>query len=282
MESDRKSTTLDLIVKFGGAAITDKSSLETLKPDQLDYGASIIEECYKLGQTVVVVHGAGSFGHHHASKYNINQGFFQGESHLGFCLTRQSVTKLNKHIVDSLISRNVPAVACSPFPTWQTDKKAVVAWPKEVIQNVLTSRLVPVFHGDCVLDAAQGCCILSGDLIIKTLCENFNVKRVVFLTDVYGVYDRPPCSQGAKLLQQISTFADGIIEEHIHTSNISQDVTGGMLNKLQAACSIVRMSRGKTRTFICKIDSHDAVKLCIEQRENCKDLQATEIVLKQK
>ncbi|PVD30746.1 hypothetical protein C0Q70_10021 [Pomacea canaliculata] len=59
MESDRKSTTLDLIVKFGGAAITDKSSLETLKPDQLDYGASIIEECYKLGQTVVVVHGAG-------------------------------------------------------------------------------------------------------------------------------------------------------------------------------------------------------------------------------
>lgn len=48
-----------MIVKFGGAAITDKSSLETLKPDQLDYGASIIEECYKLGQTVVVVHGAG-------------------------------------------------------------------------------------------------------------------------------------------------------------------------------------------------------------------------------
>lgn len=33
-------------------------------------------------------------------------------------------------------------------------------------------------------------------LSFQTLCENFNVKRVVFLTDVYGVYDRPPCSQG--------------------------------------------------------------------------------------
>jgi len=134
-------------------------------------------------------------------------------------------------------------IGSQAFPTWQTSQRVVSTWPKEAIERVLHAGLVSVFHGDCVLDSDQGCCILSGDTIIKvssctlycvcvnneicdfksychfvihqlsfssteywtalnflfwfqTLCNNFSVKRVVFLTDVQGIFDRPPHEAG--------------------------------------------------------------------------------------
>lgn len=50
---------VDLLVKFGGAAITDKSKLETIRPEALAAGAYMVKECLRSGQSVIVVHGAG-------------------------------------------------------------------------------------------------------------------------------------------------------------------------------------------------------------------------------
>ena len=58
-------------------------------------------------------------------------------------------------------------IGSQAFPTWQTSQRVVSTWPKEAIERVLNAGLVSVFHGDCVLDSDQGCCILSGDTIIK-------------------------------------------------------------------------------------------------------------------
>ena len=50
---------VDLIVKFGGSAITDKSKLETLCDDSLRKAAELISLCHKQNLTCIVVHGAG-------------------------------------------------------------------------------------------------------------------------------------------------------------------------------------------------------------------------------
>lgn len=280
-DADFNKTSIDLVVKFGGAAITDKLSWETLRSDALHQGAQMLENCQKAGQRVVVVHGAGSFGHHHARQYSINAGFGADKKHTltGFCRTRQSVTKLNQHVVDHLLSRNVPAVGCSPFPSWETKDKQVCLWPLEPITSVLSSGLVPVLHGDCVLDREQGCCILSGDTIIKILCQNFTVERVVFLTDVSGVFNKPPSEQGAKLLKQVSISSDGHLCDNVQTSSVTHDVTGGILTKLQAAQDIVCQSQGQTRVFICKIGSDESDRLCVDKVSDASQLEATEIVM---
>jgi isopentenyl phosphate kinase len=51
-----------LIVKYGGSAITQKSTLETLKPDALASSAIHIADAYQSGNwsRVIVVHGAGN------------------------------------------------------------------------------------------------------------------------------------------------------------------------------------------------------------------------------
>ncbi|KAK7108991.1 uncharacterized protein [Littorina saxatilis] len=271
--------TLTLVIKLGGAAITDKSVLETLRPDLLQQGAALIKRCHDEGQRIVVVHGAGSFGHHQAKLYKVNEGLGKDQNYQGFCLTRNSVTTLNKHVVECLTDLHLPAVACPAFPGWQTSKRAVNTWPRESISDVIQAGLIPVFHGDCVLDSEQGCCVLSGDTIIETLCSNFDVKRVVFLTDVQGVYDKPPHEEGAKLVKRVSLTSDGQACHSVIISTSSHDVTGGILTKLRSAQKIAALSSGHTKVFIAKIGSRDAKRLCLDKNVDVNDLEATEIVL---
>lgn len=52
------------IIKLGGSAITHKSQLETLKPDVLQHICNSIQQLHKTAvDGIVLVHGAGSFGH---------------------------------------------------------------------------------------------------------------------------------------------------------------------------------------------------------------------------
>lgn len=39
-------------------------------------------------------------------------------------------------------------------------------------KEILAAGLVPVLHGDAVIDADQGSSIVSGDLILETLCND--------------------------------------------------------------------------------------------------------------
>uniref|UniRef100_A0A0B7A0G1 Isopentenyl phosphate kinase n=1 Tax=Arion vulgaris TaxID=1028688 RepID=A0A0B7A0G1_9EUPU len=275
MASSVTHQVVDVVIKFGGSAITDKDSLETLRPDNLLLSAHCIRQCKDAGLSCIVVHGAGSFGHHQAREYQINSGLVgtntkeeRDKKMWGFCVTRQSVTKLNQLVVNSLIEAGVPAISCSPGGSWSTEKRQPTNWPNSVVAQHLRLGLVPVFHGDCSQDSVLGCCILSGDTIIKTLCSYFDVRRVIFFTDVAGIYDMPPDRPGAQLLKTIQVNQDGSIKDLISTSQSRNDVTGGILLKLTTAIDIVVQSKGKTVVHVCAVDSTDAAKICLGAEES--------------
>lgn len=86
------------IVKLGGAAITDKAVLETpnlpvlqLVAQHLAAAATADGSAGHAGASMVVVHGAGSFGHFQASDYGVAKGWgplTDPTVRKGFCLTR--------------------------------------------------------------------------------------------------------------------------------------------------------------------------------------------------
>lgn len=82
--------TLNFIVKLGGAAITDKSTLETLDAAALAACARNLKAAYDEElASFIVVHGAGSFGHFQASRATVAQGQMERESvRTGFVDTR--------------------------------------------------------------------------------------------------------------------------------------------------------------------------------------------------
>mmetsp|Transcript_10873 Transcript_10873/g.17708 ORF Transcript_10873/g.17708 Transcript_10873/m.17708 type:complete len:376 (-) Transcript_10873:148-1275(-) len=303
-----------LIVKYGGSAITNKSKFETLNEKSLNDTADQVKRLYKekVWSNIVLVHGAGSFGHFHAAKYGLKKGDRSvgiedaatggggtGTAwQYGLALTRQSVLKLNKLVVDAHIKLGLPTVSLSPFPTTMTrscsSSRRRYPTTRPVVQNgildsvftVLDMNLVPVIHGDVVLDTDQRCSIFGGDHIITSLCQHLCGRagddavtstsdttttgmhpvgtqypasrsrriRVVFLTDVDGVFTEAPTSSkcttntvsrtitDAKLIPRIFVHKDGSTDIQVDTSSTAaHDVTGGIQAKLQAAIDIATL-----------------------------------------
>jgi len=121
----------------------------------------------------------------------------------------------------------------------------------QIIQSLHTG-FVPVLHGDAVLDELLDCTILSGDVIIRHLAQLLSPKYVVFLTDVHGVYDRPPTDSNAVLLKEIEVDDKGswsIVKpallqgnnKGVEISVAAHDTTGGMETKILEAAMIARL-----------------------------------------
>ena len=238
----RSSSQLDVLVKLGGSAITDKSSFETLHTDNL---RECCDSVAQGGKRVVVCHGAGSFGHFQAREHAVSKGTGDPNfSWRGFGLTRSSVCKLNGLVVDGLLAAGVAAVGVSPCDAFGATRGRGVV-PRAArrrgvarVRELLGTGCVPVLHGDACLDEVQGASILSGDTLMTLLAEELRPKLVVFITDVPGVFNRPPDEPGATLVPRIVVGAGR--GPKIATSTALHDVTGGVAAKLESAISIAR------------------------------------------
>ena len=93
-----------------------------------------------------------------------------------------------------------------------------------------------------MLDDARGCAILSGDELLEALCGELRPKLAVFLTDVAGVFDKPPSESGAALIPEIRVRRNGALVipsgGALTTSSRAHDVSGGLAAKLQSAAKI--------------------------------------------
>lgn len=261
-----------VIVKIGGSACTMKEQYETFNDDVM---TKVCENIQDLLSTTtikpVVIHGAGSFGHFQAKEYQVSSGSSTGivSSRLakGVALTRQSVTKLNHMILSKFINRldEHHVVSLSPFDTITLLNKTIMSESMsfvERINEIFARDMIPLIHGDVCFDQAIGCSILSGDTIVDWLSKSFTGRctHAVFLTDVAGVYTKPPSensngsdapelidtvqmsqSSGAmKILVSSSSLHESSREVTLTTNSRSHDVTGGILNKINIACKIAR------------------------------------------
>lgn len=240
----RPPTACDVIVKFGGSAVTCKATFETLAEESLRSAAAAVANG---GARTILIHGAGSFGHFQAREHGVSKGTSNSAfSWKGFALTRASVCRLNGHVVSALLDAGVAAVGMPPFPTWVTCGKGLVPRASANagiarIRELLDAGLTPVLHGDAVFDEAQGASILSGDTLMVLTAQALKPRLAVFLTDVAGVYDRPPTEEGATLLARIAVGADGTLLCATSTSTAAHDVTGGLAAKLDAAAAIAQV-----------------------------------------
>lgn len=136
-----------------------------------------------------------------------------------------------------------------------------------MVIKAIDAGFIPVLHGDAVLDTLQECTILSGDVIIRHLAAELKPEFVVFLTDVLGVYDRPPVEPGAVLIREIAVREDGswsvvkpILEDTskpVEFTVAAHDTTGGMVTKITEAAMIAKLG---IDVYITKAGTDHSVK----------------------
>jgi len=226
-----------VLIKVGGSSITDKAVQETLNEPALEWFAKTIHEACcssqdEKQQSFVIVHGAGSFGHHTAKSYGLrgqtepppprienncssssssSHSPFEGDDDAdderrsrqrrmmqGLSETRASVQKLNHAVVSALVQVGVRAVGISPcfgVPGIQAHGGVDAEAQRQLQDTVfaaVAAGLVPVLHGDACLYGDSGAGILSGDTVMEMLGQADWVSHAIFLTDVDGVFSADP------------------------------------------------------------------------------------------
>ncbi|HOT03285.1 MAG TPA: isopentenyl phosphate kinase [Methanolinea sp.] len=211
-----------LLLKLGGSVVTDKGMQGVASPGAIAMIASEIAQY--SGGSLCLVHGAGSFGHPEAKRYGLAAGADRTNRE-GIALTHEAVCRLNQMMVGALRGAGADAVGIHPLGCSWARAGRLVSLETRPLQHLMDMGIIPVLHGDVVMDEVQGACIVSGDQIVSYLGERLAFTRVGLATDVPGVL-----SAGGVVIEEIP--AD-ISPEVFAGGSGHTDVTGGMAGKVR-------------------------------------------------
>ncbi|NPD87312.1 MAG: hypothetical protein HGN29_01230 [Asgard group archaeon] len=225
------------IIKLGGSVITDKTSYKKLKKNTLQDLIRIISIWDKK---CIVVHGAGSFGHILAEKYSIVSGYQNKEQLAGLAQIRYDLNDLKQKILEVFNEKGINVLdfqtsALAYQKAGSADKEIFIA----PVLKALEIGLLPLLSGDILFTDDESFTIYSGDSLIDLLAQNFDVSRVIFLTDVNGLMVTDSTSNIVKLLENASFEEFNRIEPADYSSEGKADVTGGMLGKIDTIKAIL-------------------------------------------
>lgn len=221
-----------LVVKVGGSVITNKSEskLEVNQGNLERLCMEIAEAKNQLKCRLLVVHGAGPFGHVLAEKYKLYEGIKGAESMKGMCETHASMARLNSVVVEELIKAGLNAISFQPSACGVMENRRLISLELEVMKDMLILDLVPVGYGDVLLDIKTGINILSGDHLVQYIALRLSASRIVIATDVSGIYNGDPKkTPNAKIVKEINKSNVSQIEI---SGSQGVDVTGGMKRKV--------------------------------------------------
>jgi len=210
-----------VILKIGGSVITEKGSVSSAKKDEIKRISKEIASCAR-DVPLILVHGAGSFGHPQAMKSGLNKEF----NAEGAYLTHVSVKELNDMVIEALNKNGVHALPVHPLSACLLENGKIIDFQLGQVRVMLERGIIPVFHGDVVMDTIKGASILSGDRILPYIGFKLNAQRIGAGSDVDGVLD-----DKGSVIKKITSLNFQDVRKHISGSR-STDVTGGMLGKV--------------------------------------------------
>ena len=226
------------IIKLGGSVITDKSNYRELRRSVIRNLAKIIS---KWDKKCIVVHGAGSFGHILAEKYSIVSGYHEEAQLEGLTKIRYDMNELKQNILEIFNEEEINVLdfqtSALVYRNRDIEEESIFLHP---VNKALELGLLPLLSGDILFTDDVSFTIYSGDSLIELLCKNFNVGRVVFITDVDGLMITDPITNKIKLLEETSFEEFKKINLADFSSKEKTDVTGRMSGKFSIIKSILQ------------------------------------------
>ncbi|PHQ38623.1 acetylglutamate kinase [Halorubrum persicum] len=217
-----------VVLKLGGSLITEKDRPETIDDEALAAACDAVAGALADGavERLVVVHGGGSFGHHHASEHGVST--TAGTDDAGAVMDiHGAMTELNDAVLDRLHERDVPAVPVRPLSlsARPAGPDGDLDLPLSSTATLLGEGFVPVLHGDAVATAGAGVTVVSGDELVVDLAAGLGARRVGVCSTVPGVLDGD-----GDVIASIGSFE--AVADALGASDAT-DVSGGMAAKVR-------------------------------------------------
>lgn len=236
------STSFLTLLKLGGSMLTDKTQTEALQSQALQASVQVIAEVLRERPTLrlLIGHGGGSFGHYWAEQYGTHRGIQDAGGWLGAARVADAQGRLNRIIVGALLEAGVAAVGVPPLASALAHGGELRQLETATIERMLYGGaaqqqsqrcLVPVVHGDVVLDEMQQVTICSTEAIFAYLTLRLRPQRIVLVGEA-GVFSADPRRDPAAV--RIPRIDASNIEAVLAQTGGSHgtDVTGGMTTKV--------------------------------------------------
>jgi len=230
---------LRVAIKLGGGLITDKGSMKKFDHEAVEEVVDSLRSVADLGASIVLVHGAGSYGHLLAKKWGIAEGLNidkEREQMAAVSEIRSDMRELNGLIMGKMEERGLEC-SCHPPSDWVTGTGAKFSGDVSFFERGVEEP-IPTTFGDVVdTDDETKFGILSGDDLMLRLSTELEVTHCIFLIgDSDGVLTGPP---GEKNSELITHLGPGTKINGVHNAEI--DVTGGIGLKIDRSLEIARV-----------------------------------------
>jgi isopentenyl phosphate kinase len=223
-----------IVVKLGGSALTDKRHIFTPRVREIHRAA---EQIAALGRrySVALVHGAGSYGHIPVKKWGLQAGFKNRRQLRGLVATKAKLLEWET-ILDLVFLRNQIPVVPLPASDFVVARNGRISTADlRPMRNWLRIGCMPSTGGDIVTDTKRGFSVVSGDQLAAYLAIKLRASRLIFGTDVDGIFDEnPKLNPHAKVLRELTTSSALHVARRA-SALTTPDITGGMAGKIVEA-----------------------------------------------
>lgn len=232
-----------IILKIGGSVITQKHREGIfVRRALLKRIAREIQTAQERNPNIqlIIIHGAGAGGHQLAKKYSLSEGVGDvPEKWRGALLTRQTNQSLNLKIFEIFSHSDIRIVPIHTASIITQKDKKIISCSFEAISQALKWNCTPLLYGELVFDTELGMSICSGDTSAFFLAKHYQAERVLFASDVDGIFNKDPHRfKDAKMIQ-VAKLSELLADKNIAlTGSHSVDVTGGLANKISELARI--------------------------------------------
>lgn len=222
-----------LIIKLGGSIISDKTKRSKARFDII---RQLVSEIASISSSpIIVIHGGGSFGHFPAKEYELHRGGRSKRKRLGLTETALEMNRLTQYLIEAFHKVQKPAIPIHASSVIVALDGRISHMDIESLREFLRQGFIPVLSGDVAADTVTNFTIISGDQIAMYLARLLNAPRVIFATDVDGLYTADPKeAPNAKRIDVITPDTlDQVFDEiAVGVAAETADVTEGMRGKL--------------------------------------------------
>ncbi|MFH1968591.1 MAG: isopentenyl phosphate kinase [bacterium] len=217
-----------IILKLGGSIITKKAStkaqikLETVR--QLAKELRLFTKRFPKTK-IILLHGAGSFGHPLVYKHKLLEKPLTGPQLLGFSETVCSMRNMANLLTKIFLYYKLPILPIQTSATSIVDMRQ--------LKQFLDAGFIPMLGGDMGLTKKNKAVVVSADKLAVLSARTFRNSKIIFATDVVGVFEKFPPGNNVQPLSVLRRKNLKIILVKINKQKNQYDVTGGMAGKLK-------------------------------------------------
>ena len=255
-----------IVIKLGGSALTDKRKIYTARRPMIHSAAKQVAEIRKH-LSVVLVHGAGSYGHIPVKKFGLENGLKGPKQLKGLVATKFKLLEWESILDEIFLKHGVPLIPFLASDFVVAKNGRISSSELRPFKKWLSLGCIPTVGGDMVPDTKNGFSILSGDQLAAFLAIILRATRLVFAVDVDGIYDANPKLNPNANLMEVLTAATAVRLLSKATVDTLPDVTGGMAGKIREAIAATR--QGIPTYFVNLTKNQRLQKISLDQKVLC-------------